>query len=97
MTKVELTIIICSINPERCKITIENITETVGVEHQIEVFDNREHNWGICKVYNHCAEKANSPYLCFMHEDFFIETKNWGKDIIDFILILSVLLTNFTP
>jgi hypothetical protein len=82
---VKITIIICSRKPERCKKTLDDISKTIGESYETIVFDNREQNWGICKVYNYCAEKANSPYLCFMHEDFFIETKNWGKDIIDFI------------
>ncbi|GHV56399.1 hypothetical protein FACS1894182_02850 [Bacteroidia bacterium] len=81
----EITIIICSVKPERCEKALENISKTIGVNYEAFVFDNRELNWGICKVYNQCAEKANSPIVCFMHEDVSIETKNWGKIIIDFI------------
>ena len=84
MIQNKITIIICSINPKRCEETVKNITETIGVEHQIIVFDNRENNWGICKVYNHCAENANSPYLCFMHEDVLFGTNNWGSILINF-------------
>jgi hypothetical protein len=81
----EVTIIICSVNPERCEKTLLNISNGIGVKYEAIIFDNREHNWGICKVYNHCAEKTNTKYLCFMHEDVFIETNDWGKIIIDFI------------
>ena len=80
----EITVIISSVNPERCEETVKNIAETIGVEHQIVVFDNREHNWGLCKIYNHCAENANSPYLCFMHEDVLFGTDNWGNILINF-------------
>jgi hypothetical protein len=80
----KISIIICSINPERCEKSVHDISKTIGVEHGIIVFDNREYNWGLCKVYNQCAEKTSSPYLCFMHEDLFIETDNWGGIIIDF-------------
>jgi hypothetical protein len=77
-----ITIIICSIDPERCSKLLENISETVGVEYETLVFDNRNEQWGLCRVYNHCAEKAKYPYLCFMHEDVYIDTKDWGKRII---------------
>jgi hypothetical protein len=80
----KITIIICSINPERCNKTLENIRETIGVDYETIVFDNRNTGWGICKVYNHCAEKAKAPYLCFMHEDVLLGTKGWGKMLVDF-------------
>jgi hypothetical protein len=81
----KISVIICSINPERCEKTLRDISKNIGTEYETIVFDNREYNWGICKVYNHCAEKAASPYLCFMHEDVYIETKGWGTGIIDFM------------
>jgi len=80
-----ISIIICSINPERCKRTLLDISKNIGIEYETIVFDNREYNWGICKVYNYCAQNAVSPYLCFMHEDAYVDTKNWGKIIVDFI------------
>jgi len=82
---IKISIIICSIKPERCKRTLFDISKTIGIEYETIVFDNREYNWGICKVYNYCAENAVSSYLCFMHEDVYIETKNWGRIIVDFM------------
>ena len=81
----KISVIICSINQERCEKTLRDISEKIDIEYETIVFDNRESNWGICKVYNHCAERATSPYLCFMHEDVLIETKSWGKIIVDFM------------
>ena len=80
-----ISIIICSINPERCEKLLKNISETIGIDYETIVFDNRKEDWGICRVYNYCAEKAKYPFLCFAHEDILIGTKNWGKTIIDFI------------
>jgi hypothetical protein len=80
-----ISIIICSINPERCEEILKNISETIGIDYETIIFDNRRENWGICRVYNHCAEKAKYPFLCFVHEDILFGTKNWGKTIIDFI------------
>lgn len=80
-----ITMIICSINPERCNKLLENISKTIGVEYETIVFDNRNEQWGLCRVYNHCAAKAKFPYLCFIHEDVHINTDNWGKKIIETI------------
>lgn len=80
-----ISVVICSINPERCEILLKNISETIGVEYEAIVFDNRKANWGICRVYNHCAEKAKYPFLCFAHEDLLFGTKGWGNIIINFI------------
>jgi hypothetical protein len=79
-----ISIIICSINPGQCEKTVKSINETIGAGYETIVFDNREKNWGICKVYNHCAEKAKHPYLCFAHEDVIIDVKDWGKEFIEF-------------
>jgi len=78
-----ITFIICSIRPEVCNRLLQNLSETAGVEYETIVFDNRDAQWGLCRVYNHCAEKARFPYLCFLHEDIRIETKAWGKKMIE--------------
>jgi hypothetical protein len=80
-----ISIIICSIHPERCEKVLKNISETIGIGYETIVFDNRKEDWGICRVYNHCAEKAKYPFLCFIHEDILFGTQNWGKIIIDFM------------
>jgi glycosyltransferase involved in cell wall biosynthesis len=81
----KLSIIICSINPERAAKALLDIEKTIGIEYETIVFDNREPHWGICKVYNYCAAKAQGAYLCFMHEDVAIETRDWGKIICGFL------------
>ena len=79
-----ITLIVCSVNPDMYEEFSENVKETIGVEYEIICFDNREKRWGICKVYNHCVEKAKYPYICFVHEDMYFFTKGWGKTLIDF-------------
>jgi hypothetical protein len=80
-----LSIIICSISPEFLARVSENIENTVGCEYELIVHDNRDTNYGICKVYNFCAEKAKYPYLCFAHEDIFIAKEGWGYDLVDYL------------
>jgi len=79
-----VSIVVCSIDPALCEKLKSNIAETIGVEFEFIVFDNRHEKWGICKVYNHCAKKAVYPYLCFIHEDIKITTKEWGAALIEF-------------
>jgi hypothetical protein len=85
MDKKGISIIVCSIKPDVCNRFIENVTSTAGVDIDPIIFDNREKAWGLCKVYNHCAETAKFPYLCFVHEDVLITTKKWGQLLIDFM------------
>lgn len=80
-----ISIIICSINPQLVKQVTENIASTVGVEHEVIVFDNRGKKWGLSKVYNYCAEKSLYPYLCFVHEDMLLYTQKWGNILTNFI------------
>ena len=73
-----ISVIICSINELYLSNIKRNIAETIGVEHEIIAFDNRETNFGISKVYNDCAKKSKFQYLCFVHEDVIFKTNNWG-------------------
>ena len=53
-----ISIIVCSINPDAAEKLKQNIAATIGrVEYEVIVFDNRTSGYGICKVYNSCAER----------------------------------------
>lgn len=75
------SIIICSISPERLSQLKANIQKTIGIEHEIIAFDNREKQYPIAKVYNEGARQARYPYLFFVHEDVLFHSENWGKVI----------------
>jgi len=79
-----ISVITCSIKPESCKRMLKSIEETIGVEYESIVIDNREKNEGICKVYNDGAMQANGDYLLFIHEDVEIKSNNWGSELIKF-------------
>ena len=57
-----LSIIICSISPERLQEISQNIHATIGVEHEIIAIDNREKCWSIARAYNEGARQARYPY-----------------------------------
>jgi len=79
-----ISIITCSISPEMQSELKENIDITIGVKHEFIAFDNRERKWGICKVYNYCASLSKYTYLCFVHEDMYFHTQNWGQELVKF-------------
>ena len=64
-----LSIIICSVLPERLRKISQNIDETIGVEYEIVTIDNREKCWSIARAYNEGARQAKYPNLFFVHED----------------------------
>ncbi len=78
-----ISIIICSINPERLKAVSHNISQTIGVEHEIIAIDNKVEQLSICAAYNKGAEQAQYPYMCFAHEDILFHTDGWGHTIIE--------------
>lgn len=79
-----ISLIVCSARPHMFEEFKKNVEQTIGVEHEIILFDNREKHWGLCKVYNNCVHEAKYPYLCFVHEDMYFFTKGWGQILINF-------------
>ena len=78
-----LSIIICSVSPEKLERTKASIEATVGVEHEFVVIDNNARKWPITKAYNEGAKIARFPYLLFVHEDVRFHSQGWGKFITD--------------
>lgn len=77
-----ISIIICSINTEYLEILENNIKSTIGIPFELIVTDNRFDRNGICSVYNKSVEKAIYPIICFIHEDVYIHSNDWGKNIL---------------
>jgi hypothetical protein len=73
-----VSIIICSIKEDFLNSVSENISQTIGIDYELLVWDNRLENKGICAVYNIMAARAKYEYLCFVHEDVLFETQDWG-------------------
>ncbi len=78
-----LSIIICSVSPEKLEKTKACIDATAGVEHEFVVIDNNVRKWPITKAYNEGAKIARFPYLLFVHEDVRFHSQDWGKFIVD--------------
>ncbi len=79
-----ISFICCSIRPEDAEALQNNIAQTIGegVLYELIIHDNRGLDYGLCKVYNLCAERAQYDNLCFLHEDVRFYSDNWGNTII---------------
>ena len=64
-----LSVIVCSVNPDRLRSLKANIAATIGAGAEYEVIgiDNREDSSPLARVYNAGAEKARYPPLLFIH------------------------------
>ncbi|MEG2865326.1 MAG: glycosyltransferase, partial [Mucinivorans sp.] len=75
-----ISIIVCSVSPDKLSKLKANVEATIGVEYEFVVVDNREGKYSICQAYNIGAQRAKYPYLCFAHEDIsFVVKYHWGE------------------
>jgi len=77
-----LSIVVCSKNKTLSKDLVDNIINTVGVEYEIITIDNSENKYSIFTAYNFGFSKSKYKYICFVHEDVFFHSLNWGKKVI---------------
>ncbi|WP_316808584.1 glycosyltransferase [Pedobacter agri] len=77
-----ISVIICSVDKVLLEAVRQNITTTIGVEHEVIAIDNLNSGKGICEVYNEGVALAKYSLLCFLHEDISITTNNWGKTVV---------------
>lgn len=79
-----ISIITCSVRPERLAQLKENIRETIGAAtpYELIAIDNASGGRSIAAAYNYGASQAKYPCLLFIHEDAGFITHNWGEEII---------------
>ncbi len=90
-----ISIVVCSVSPEKLEAFKINVESTIGVEYEFVVVDNRVENYSLCKAYNVGAEKAKYPYLCFAHEDIAFHTQNWGEKMVEQLSLPSTGVIGF--
>lgn len=84
-----LSIIICSKSSNLNNTLEKNITETIGVKHEIVFIDNSKNNYSIFSAYNKGVSQAKFPYLCFVHEDVLFHTSNWGQKAVNHLKVAN--------
>ena len=77
-----LSIIICSKHKDLPSTFLQNIDQTVGVEYEIVSIDNSDNKYSIFSAYNVGVSHSKFPYLCFVHDDVYFHTPNWGQNLI---------------
>ncbi|MCQ2082952.1 MAG: glycosyltransferase family protein [Bacteroidaceae bacterium] len=97
-----LSLIICSKFPETSDVLLENIADTVGCEYEIIHIDNSKGQYSIFQAYNKGACLSRGDNLCFMHEDLFFHTKDWGFKVENYLKdsqigVLGVAGVGFVP
>jgi len=97
-----ISVIICSRKADISKKLADNISHTIGVKYELIIIDNSRNDYSIFSAYNEGIRRARFPYVCFMHNDAYVETLNWGKKVISYfndprIGLIGVLGTHFLP
>lgn len=73
-----ISCIICSRYPDISNELKHNIASTIGCEYELVVIDNSKNEYTIFSAYNEGARRSNGDVLCFMHEDIFFRSNDWG-------------------
>ena len=74
-----ISCVICSRQPNISKELKDNIESTIGCEYELVVIDNSKNEYSIFSAYNEGVRRAKGEILCFMHEDVFFHSNEWGK------------------
>jgi glycosyltransferase involved in cell wall biosynthesis len=83
-----LSIIICSRKKVISSELLNNIENTVGCQFELIVIANSESKHSIFEAYNIGIKKSIGDFLCFIHDDIYIRTNDWGKVIEEIFLMI---------
>jgi hypothetical protein len=79
-----ISIIICSYNTDKIAEIELNISETVGVEYELIIIDNRKSLYNIFQAYNLGVKNSKFSIVCFMHDDIVYHSNNWGQEVVNY-------------
>ena len=77
-----ISIIICSRDEEMLRAITQNVADTIGIAHEIVPIFNKTGQYSIFQAYNIGISRSRYDVLCFMHEDIFFETTDWGNSVL---------------
>lgn len=78
-----LSIIICSKQKKISDNLEQNIHSSIGIDYEIISIDNSTNKFSIFSAYNEGYKQSKYPNLCFVHEDVYFHTQDWGKKLIE--------------
>jgi len=73
-----ISIIICSRKGSISEEFLTNLDLTIGCVYELIVIDNSQNEYSIFEAYNLGISKSKGDFLCFMHDDILIHSKDWG-------------------
>ena len=76
-----ISIIICSRQKDVSVALRQNIDDTIGCQYELIVIDNSRNKQSIFTAYNEGVKEAHGDILCFMHEDIWFHTRDWGMAV----------------
>ena len=76
-----ISVIICSRKNDIPTELKQSISETIGCEYELIIIDNSTKSKGICQAYNLGIERAGGDVVCFIHDDVYFHSSDWGKVI----------------
>lgn len=76
-----ISLVICSRSKWISSELEKNIKDTIGLTYELIIIDNSKNDRSIFEAYNIGIERSSGDIICFLHDDIFIHTKNWGKII----------------
>lgn len=77
-----ISIIICSRTQFISAYLSTNIENTIGsIDYELIIIDNSKNRYSIFEAYNIGIKKSKGNFLCFLHDDIYIHTNNWGEII----------------
>lgn len=83
-----ISVIVCSRSKDLPTDFRNNILNTIGCECELIVIDNSLNRYSIFEAYNQGIAKSIYDILCFIHDDIFLKSKDWG------IVLKEILLNN---
>lgn len=86
-----ISLIICSRKPDIPAELKQNIAETIGCEYELVIIDNSRNKYNIFQAYNEGVRLSKGEILCFMHDDVFFHSKEWGNLVINYFEHYSLL------
>ena len=78
-----ISIIICSRTASISNELMQNINQTIGIPYELVIIDNSNNFYSIFSAYNEGVKRSNYEVLCFMHDDIYFKSNDWGASVIN--------------
>ena len=76
-----ISVVICARSPALSIDFEHHIRDTIGVPYELIFVDNSANKYSIFEAYNLGVQQSKFAYICFMHDDIYYHTRDWGKRV----------------